>query len=145
MIPLPRRSLFAIAAVVDVALHGRPAPVAANALAARHGLRPRHLESALQSLVRAGILKGIRGPRGGYELARERRRVSVGDIIRAAARGAGEGEGGASGPDFLSRVIAPALAGAGEAYLAALDGITVEALCRAAGRAEDEGETNFTI
>lgn len=144
MTPLPRRALFAVAAVVDIALHGRPAPVAAKALAARHGLRPRHLEGALQSLVRAGILKGIRGPRGGYELARERRRVSVGDIVRAAARGP-ESEAGERGPDLLGRVIAPALAGAGEAYLAALDGITVEELCRAAGRAEDDIATNFTI
>ena len=61
------------AAVVDIALHARPAPVAAKALAARHNLPPRHLETLLQALVRANILKGVRGPRGGYELARERR------------------------------------------------------------------------
>ena len=45
---------------------------------------PRHLESVLQSLVRVGILKGIRGPRGGYELARERRGVTANEILRAA-------------------------------------------------------------
>ena len=38
----------------------------------------------LQALVRVGILKGIRGPRGGYELARERRRITADDILRAA-------------------------------------------------------------
>ena len=38
----------------------------------------------LQTLVRANILKGVRGPRGGYELARERRRITAGDIVRAA-------------------------------------------------------------
>ena len=36
----------------------------------------------MQQLVRAGILRGVRGPRGGYRLARERRRVSVGDVVR---------------------------------------------------------------
>ncbi len=41
---LSRRSVLAIAAVVDVALHSRSAPVAAKALAARHKLPPRHLE-----------------------------------------------------------------------------------------------------
>jgi Rrf2 family iron-sulfur cluster assembly transcriptional regulator len=35
-------------------------------------------------LARDGILKGIRGPYGGYELARERRRVTANDILRAA-------------------------------------------------------------
>ena len=72
---LSRRSLLAIAAVVDVALYARPSPVAAKALAARHHLPPRHLETLLQGLVQANILKGVRGPRGGYELARERRKI----------------------------------------------------------------------
>src|ERR1700742_382483 len=81
---LPRRSLLAIAAVVDIAHHARPSPTAAKTLAARHNLPPRHLETLLQALVRAGILKGVRGPRGGYELARERRRVTVGEVVRTA-------------------------------------------------------------
>jgi DNA-binding IscR family transcriptional regulator len=62
---LSRRSVLAIAAVVDVALHSRSAPVVAKALAARHKLPPRHLETLLQDLVHAKILKGVRGPRGG--------------------------------------------------------------------------------
>src|ERR687895_938315 len=81
---LSRRSLLAIAAVVDIALHARPLPVAAKHLAARHNLPPRHLETVLQALVRQGLLKGLRGPRGGYELARERRRITAGDIVRIA-------------------------------------------------------------
>ena len=81
---LSRRSVLAIAAVVDVALHSRSAPVAAKALAARHKLPPRHLETLLQGLVHAKILKGVRGPRGGYELGRERRRITVGEIVRTA-------------------------------------------------------------
>ena len=76
---LSRRSVLAIAAVVDVALHSRSAPVAAKALAARHKLPSRHLETLLQGLVHAKILKGVRGPRGGYELARERRRRCQGN------------------------------------------------------------------
>ena len=72
---LSRRGRLAIAAVVDIAIHGREAPVAAKALAARHNLPPRHLEPLLQVLVRSNVLRGLRGPRGGYELARDRRRV----------------------------------------------------------------------
>jgi Iron-dependent Transcriptional regulator len=76
--------MLAIAAVVDVALYARPTPVAAKSLAARHHLPPRHLETLLQGLVQANILKGVRGPRGGYELARERRKITVGEIVRTA-------------------------------------------------------------
>ena len=81
---LPRKGLLAIAAVVDVALNARERPVSARKLAARHNLPPRHLEPVLQALVHEGIFNGVRGPRGGYELARERKRISVADILRAA-------------------------------------------------------------
>ena len=129
---LSRRSLLAVAAVVDIALHARPVPVTAKALAARHNLPPRHLETVLQALVRSGILKGLRGPRGGYELARERRRLTVGDIVRAAQGGAEEREDESNGlpSQLVEDVIAPAVAAAGEVFLRELDGITVEDLCR---------------
>ena len=144
---LSRRSLYAIAAVVDIALHARPTPVTAKALAGRHDLPPRHLETVLQALVRTGILKGLRGPRGGYELARERRRVSVGDIVRAAQSGAeGRDEDAESRSALVSDVIAPAMAAAGEVFLRELDGITVEDLCsRAEIGAGSNHPVDFTI
>jgi Rrf2 family transcriptional regulator, iron-sulfur cluster assembly transcription factor len=86
MILLSRRSMLGIAAVVDIAMHARPGPVAAKLLAARHHLPPRHLETLLQALVRSGILKGVRGPRGGYELAKERRKITAGDVVRHSSR-----------------------------------------------------------
>jgi Rrf2 family iron-sulfur cluster assembly transcriptional regulator len=138
---LPRRALYAVTAVLDVALHARPVPVSAKALAARHGLAPRHLETVLQALVRGGILKGLRGPRGGYELARERRRVSVGDIVRSLGSLPGEETGSA----LLDSVVEPALREAAEAYLVALDAITVEDLCGRAGQAAATGTVDFTI
>jgi Rrf2 family iron-sulfur cluster assembly transcriptional regulator len=133
MILLSRRSLLAIAAVVDVALHARPMPVAAKALAARHNLPPRHLETVLQALVRQGILKGVRGPRGGYELARERRRITAGDVVRAAMHATGE-DGLPPLPDskLVDTVIGPVVARATEAFLTDLDRVTIDDLCRQA-------------
>ena len=81
---LPRKGVLALTAVIDIALNARGRPVAAKALATRHRLPPRHLEPVLQALVRHGILKGIRGPRGGYELAREQRSITADEILRAA-------------------------------------------------------------
>ncbi len=127
---LPRRALLAIAAVVDVATHARPSPVAAKALAARHDLPPRHLETLLQALVRANILKGVRGPRGGYELSRERRRISAGDIVRAAHIDPVAGVDGAS--RLIDDIVAPAVGAAGASFLAALDQISVDDLCKRA-------------
>ncbi|MBB3810185.1 RrF2 family transcriptional regulator [Pseudochelatococcus contaminans] len=134
---LSRRSLLAIAAVVDVAIHARPTPVAAKFLAARHHLPPRHLETVLQQLVRAGILKGVRGPRGGYELARERRRISAGDIVRAAMAASSD-ESLPPVPDsaLVEQVIGPVVRSASEVFLAQLDSVSVEDICRNAEKAE---------
>ena len=127
---LSRRSVLAIAAVVDVALHSRSAPVAAKALAARHKLPPRHLETLLQGLVQAKILKGVRGPRGGYELARERRSIVVGEIVRTAmSLSTAEPDDLGAHSMLLERVIEPAVSRAGETFLANLDAITVEQMC----------------
>jgi|SRR5579863_2991876 Rrf2 family transcriptional regulator, iron-sulfur cluster assembly transcription factor len=147
---LSRRSMLAIAAVVDIAVHSRAAPVAAKALAARHRLPPRHLETLLQGLVHAKILKGVRGPRGGYELARERRRISLGDIVRTAVN--------LSTADpleinlhsrLLEKVIEPSVRKAGESFLTNLDAITVEDLCDQAEKAhvleEDRAAADFAI
>src|ERR1700723_916397 len=132
---LSRRSVLAIAAVVDVALHSRLAPVGAKTLAVRHKLPPRHLETLLQGLVHAKILKGVRGPRGGYELARERRRITVGQIVRTAiSLSTADPDDLGSNSVLLERVIDPAVRRAGETFLANLDAITVEQMCDTADK-----------
>ena len=145
---LSRRSLLAIAAVVDIALHARPSPVPAKLLVGRLGLPPRHLETLLQALVHAGILKSVRGPRGGYELARERRRITAGDITRAAMSDAAEDLGPPPQSALVDTVVGPEVAAASAAFLTVLDGVTVEDLCRRALDG-DVGiqlpEVNFTI
>ena len=129
---LSRRILSGIAVMVDVALLARGQPVAAKILAERQGRPPRHLEALLQDLVRHGFLKGTRGPRGGYELARERRRISIGALVRSL-----EADTAAATPPTPGRVIedvvVPGLAGAAANYLDALDRITVQDLTDAAG------------
>lgn len=147
---LSRRSLLAIAAVVDVALHSRPSPVAAKALAARHKLPPRHLETLLQGLVHAKILKGVRGPRGGYELARERRRISVGEIVRTSVSlSTADPDDIGSRSKLVEKVVEPAVRKAGESFLANLDAITVEQLCEEAEKAqilaEEKVDGDFAI
>ncbi|GLK79539.1 RrF2 family transcriptional regulator [Methylopila turkensis] len=150
---LPRRSLLAVAAVVDIAYHARPTPIAAKTLAARHGLPPRHLETLLQVLVRSGILKGVRGPRGGYELARERRRITIADIVRAAL---GESDEPGSiedaerdGSQLVVDVVKPMIRSASESFLERLDEINVDDLCNEAERrsvfADSRPSYDFTI
>ena len=129
---LPRKGLLAIAAVVDVALQTDGRPISAKTLATRHGLPPRHLESVLQSLVRVGILKGIRGPHGGYELARERRGVTANDILRAAGTVHEPGEEPNS--ELVAKVVLPVLSAAEQEFGLALSRISLDDMARHAER-----------
>jgi Rrf2 family protein len=131
---LPRKGVLAIAAVIDVAFRGRGRPVSAKALAAKHGLPPRHLEPVLQALVRDGILKGIRGPRGGYELARELERVSAHDILRSAGSVEDPESEQLPASALLRKVVLPALAKAEEEFAIALGRINIAEMVRGAER-----------
>ena len=109
---LSRKGILAIAAVIDVALNSDLRPVSAKALAARHGLPPRHLEPVLQALVHEGILRGVRGPRGGYELGRGQDEITANEILRAAGT-VDDGPGTQlHGSPLVVTVVMPALADA---------------------------------
>jgi Rrf2 family protein len=127
-----RKGILAIAAVIDVAIHARTRPVSAKALAERHKLPPRHLEPVLQALVRDGILRGVRGPHGGYELAREHRRVSAEDILRAASAVEDADDPHLPNSALAVGVVRPALAEAERTFSAALARISVEAMAKRA-------------
>lgn len=127
---LSRRSRLAIATVLDIALHSRSHPVAAKALAGRHHLPPRHFETLLQTLVKANILKGIRGPHGGYALARERRKISAGEIVRAIFSETNNDSGVQNESGLFVTLIDPVIHEATEAFLVHLDQITIDSLCQ---------------
>ena len=127
-----RKGILAIVAVIDVAIHARSRPVSAKALAARHKLPPRHLEPVLQALVRDGILRGIRGPHGGYELAREHKRITVEDILRAASSAEDTDEPPMPPSALVSGVVRPALSEAERIFSTALGRINIEDMAKRA-------------
>ena len=91
----------------------------------------------LQHLVRAGILAGHRGPKGGYMLAKERRRISMGEIVRAVR----QFEGGtdpvetASGSRVGLEVVRPMWRDLQQKMLDELDAVSLEDLCQRAQQA----------
>jgi len=137
MLKLSRKTLLALEAVIDIAFNARPEPVQAKEITARQGVPQRYLEQVMQQLVRAGVLKGVRGPRGGYRLARERRRISVGDIVRVAeAIDDADGEEAKPTSELGKRIVVPLILTLQEEVMTRLDAISIEDLCqraRAAG------------
>ncbi len=129
---LPRKAILAVAAVTDIALHAKGRPVSAKALAARHGLPPRHLEPVLQAFVREGILKGIRGPGGGYELAREAQDISAEEILRAAGTVDDADPAAQAASRLVTHVVSPAMAEAERAFASMLGQVSVADMVRRA-------------
>jgi len=85
MIQLSRKLFYAIEAVLYIAYNAAAEPVSGKEIASKQGMPSRYLEQMMQKLVHAGVLRGVRGPHGGYLLAREKRRISLADICKALA------------------------------------------------------------
>ena len=137
MIRLTKRLLFAIEAVLDIAYNAGATPVRSIEITEREGIPRRYLEPVLQELVRARILVGIRGPSGGYRLARERRRVTIGDIVRTV-RGLETVEDpieAGAGSELGARVLRPLWLELQDETMKKLDQLTLEDLCGRAHRA----------
>ena len=137
MIRLTKKLLFAIEAVLDIAYNGGPAPVRSSEITERQGIPRRYLEPVLQELVRHKILLGIRGPSGGYRLARERRRISLGDIVRTV-RGLETSEDPISDPAGSAlghQILRPGGLDLQQEIMQRLDLLTLEDLCSRAHRA----------
>ena len=83
MFRVSRKIIYAIEAVVDIAYYSGIKPVQNIEIAKRQGIPKRYLEQTLQTLVKSKILIGSRGPRGGYRLAKERRKIKVSDIVKS--------------------------------------------------------------
>jgi len=147
MFQLPNKTLYAVEAVLDIARNARPDPVQSKDIAGRQGIPKRYLEPVMQRLVHAGVLRGLRGPKGGYRLARERRRISVGEIIRVFL----DDEGTAlyaSSSTLGRQVVAPLWREIEADILGRLDAVTIEDLCHrasAAGIADDDRPADFSI
>lgn len=138
MLGYSKKLLYAVEAVIDIAYNTGGEPVQSSEITRRQSIPRRYLEPVLQQLVRAGILAGVRGPRGGYRLARERRRISVGDIARVVhtietSKGGGNGEDELCS-DLGKHVVQPLWQEIQDEAMARLDQVSIEDLCLRARR-----------
>ncbi len=151
MIRLSKKMLFAIEAVLDIAYHAGGEPVQSREITRRQGIPRRYLEQTLQHLVRSGILTGVRGPKGGYRLARERRRITIAEIVLVVRdlEASEDPTADLPGSELGRFVVRPLWNELRDQVMAQLDGLTVDDLCTRAyqGGIPSEAEKNldFTI
>src|SRR5262245_4587481 len=80
---LTRASSYALHAVAFMAQQKSDKPVASHKIAADRGIPERFLLKVLKPLVSARVLRSIKGPNGGYQLARQPSEISMLEILEA--------------------------------------------------------------
>ena len=79
---LTTKSRYGTRLVLDLALHAQTGPVCLNEISKRQSISLKYLEKLIRMLKKEGFVKSMRGPYGGYMLAKPMEEISVGDIVR---------------------------------------------------------------
>jgi Rrf2 family transcriptional regulator, iron-sulfur cluster assembly transcription factor len=80
---LTTKGRYAVTAMLDLAFHSQKKPVTLTDIATRQTISLSYLEQLFARLRRAGMVKGVRGPGGGYKLSRMACDINIADIIAA--------------------------------------------------------------
>lgn len=80
---LSTKGRYAVTAMLDLALNGTDGPVTLADISENQGISLSYLEQLFAALRSKGLVRGVRGPGGGYYLGRESDEISIADIICA--------------------------------------------------------------
>ncbi len=127
---LSTRSTYGMRALVEMALAPGRGPLSATAIAGRQDLSLAYLEQLLHRLKKHGVVTSIRGPKGGYVLAKSPERITVGEIVRALDGSIALTNGHGKGTHRNTQPIAYAVFRCVHERLAqSLDRVTLKDLC----------------
>ncbi|NLI58282.1 MAG: Rrf2 family transcriptional regulator [Clostridium sp.] len=73
---------YGLRAMLDLAVNARGEHISLNSIATRQNISENYLEQVFSLLRKAGLVKSIKGPQGGYTLGTEPLKIRVGDILR---------------------------------------------------------------
>jgi len=82
-VKLSTRGRYGLRAVLDIAINQGDGPITLHSISERQGISVGYLEQLMVPLKKEGLIRSVRGAQGGYLLAREPEKITVGDIIRA--------------------------------------------------------------
>lgn len=136
---LSTRSTYGMRALVELGLAAGGGPVSAALIAKQQGLSVAYLEQLLHRLRQGGVVTSVRGPKGGYLLARDAQQISVGEIVRTLDGGA-EAKNGKhkDDPRHARRIAQVVHRLVHERLVQSLDEVTLQDLCDEAQALSDE-------
>lgn len=80
---LSKKSRYGITALIDLAVYAKDQCIQLSSIAERNNISVKYLEQIFSGLRRAGLVKSIKGPQGGYLLAKSPESITVADVIYA--------------------------------------------------------------
>lgn len=137
---LPTKFLQIIEVVVFVAVRSCAAPVSQKQVSEAFGCSVRYFETSIQALVRHGLLKSVKGNKGGYSLAKEKRKITLADIYSVYRECEQSYDDEAIHSEFGKNFMPPVLESVENTLQELLNAITVEALSKKANISYDEQE-----
>ena len=78
---LSTKGRYAVTALADIAIHGAAGPITLADIAERQEISLAYLEQLFAKLRRAGLVESVRGPGGGYTLARSPADMPISDVM----------------------------------------------------------------
>ena len=100
---LSTKGRYSVTAMLDLAIHDKAGPVTLADISQCQGISLSYLEQLFAKLRKAGLVKGVRGPGGGYRLARPASEITIAEIIRSVDENVDvtrcKGEGNCQGGD----------------------------------------------
>ncbi|MEK7273679.1 MAG: Rrf2 family transcriptional regulator [Candidatus Desantisbacteria bacterium] len=79
---LSTKGRYAIRVMIELGLHEKGKVVSVKEIASNQDISPQYIEQLIVRLRRVGLVESIRGPAGGYRLAKDASLITAGDIIR---------------------------------------------------------------
>ena len=122
--------LYALEAVLDIAINFKGTPIQGHEITKRQGIPKRYLEKILQELVHKNILKGTRGPKGGYSLAKEKRKVNLFEIYTVILATENKFHNTMSETEIRKKIISPLILNVSNKIASTLQITTLDDLCK---------------
>ncbi|NLK72403.1 MAG: Rrf2 family transcriptional regulator [Clostridiales bacterium] len=80
---LSTKTRYGLKAIYEIGLHFDDKPISLNTISSKYDISLSYLEQIIALLKKEGLIKSRRGIYGGYSLAKQPEKISIGDIIRA--------------------------------------------------------------
>ena len=138
----PAKFLETVEVILFIAMHSGDSLVRSKEIAEQKKLPLRHFEPILQLLVKEKILKGAKGPKGGYCLAREKRKITLGEVYSILLK-----QHEWDNSSLISKnIITPLMQEYTQMTQEKLEGTTIDALCKEYNLMDQNKEKiNFSI